>query len=492
MTAVTGADDGRGEGETGAAGRPRTAAHDHKTPPALREFLTSGWEAPAPPPAEPVPALAQHAERRAALSRRFPGLLLVVPSGVELTRANDTAFRFRPATDYLYLLGDGEPEEVLVMEPRPDGGHDARVYVEPDPDWGDLSVFEDRVKGALWVGPRRGLAASRRRFGLEARPLTELPQALGAHHQGAVLRGLDPAVDRLTADIAGPDAELAAAISELRLVKDATEISALEEACDLTTQAFEAVVRALPQSRSERDVEVAFFATARRQGNDTGYLTIAAAGAHATVLHWSRNDGPLRPQDLLLLDAGVETRRYYTADVTRTLPIGGRYSPEQRAVYEIVLAAQRAALALVRPGQRFRAPHDAAMVVLAEGLERLGVLPVPAAEALRADRQLYRRYSLHGVSHMLGLDVHDCSHAPEEAYTGATLEVGMVLTVEPGLYFQPHDLTVPEPLRGLGVRIEDDVLVTPDGCRVLSAALPVEPDAVEAWMARLWAPAGAP
>jgi Xaa-Pro aminopeptidase len=239
--------------------------------------------------------------------------------------------------------------------------------------------------------------------------------------------------------------------------------------------------------RTEREVEVAFYARARTEGNDVGYGTIAAGGAHACVLHWTRNDAPLDPTALLLLDAGVEGKALYTADITRTLPVSGKFSKEQREIYELVWEAQQAAIATIRPGVDFMEPNKVAMKVLAEGLERLGILPMPAAEALQQEKQLYRRYSLHNISHMLGIDVHDCAKARREVYKYGLLKVGMVLTVEPGLYFQLDDLTVPERYRGIGVRIEDDVVVTEAGCTNLSAGIPSQADAVEQWMARLWA-----
>jgi Xaa-Pro aminopeptidase len=249
---------------------------------------------------------------------------------------------------------------------------------------------------------------------------------------------------------------------------------------------FEDVVRALPDAleSGERVVEGTFNARARLEGNDTGYGTIAASGAHATVLHWMDNDGDVNYGDLLLLDAGVECRQLYTADVTRTIPVSGRFSAEQREVYQLVLDAQTAAMAEVRPGAPFMAPHRAAMRVLAEGLHRLGILTVEPEVAIRRDKQLHRRWTIHGTSHMLGLDVHDCNNARDEQYHGE-LRPGYVLTIEPGLYFQPDDLTVPERYRGIGVRIEDDVLVTEDGYRNLSDALPRDPDDVEEWIARL-------
>jgi Xaa-Pro aminopeptidase len=197
----------------------------------------------------------------------------------------------------------------------------------------------------------------------------------------------------------------------------------------------------------------------------------------------------LRAGDLLLVDAGAETPGYYTADVTRTLPISGQFTDSQRTIYELVWHAHQAALEAVRPGVDFLAGHRAAMAVIAEGLSALEILTVPAAEALQEDRQLYKRYTIHGVSHMLGIDVHDSSNArPENAMRGRLAE-GMVLTIEPGVYFQVNDETVPEKFRGVGVRIEDDILVTKQGYRLLSAGLPVAPHDVEAWMERIWSEA---
>ena len=182
---------------------------------------------------------------------------------------------------------------------------------------------------------------------------------------------------------------------------------------------------------------------------------------------------------------GAEATSLYTADVTRTLPVDGTFTTLQRDLYSLVLTAQQAGIDAVRPGAAFRAPHEAAMSVLAHGLEDLGVLPVSAEEALSPDSRVYARWTLHGTSHMLGLDVHDCAAADTGIYPGGDLAEGMVLTVEPGLYFQEDDLLVPEELRGIGIRIEDDVVVTADGCENLSAALPREPDEIESWMAAL-------
>ena len=221
----------------------------------------------------------------------------------------------------------------------------------------------------------------------------------------------------------------------------------------------------------------------RVDGNDIGYGSICAAGPHATTLHWTRNDGPVRPGELLLLDAGVETDTLYTADVTRTLPINGVFDELQRAIYQAVLDAQEAGIAAVRPGARYRDFHEAAQRVLVERLVEWGLLEGPVDRVLELGLQ--RRFTLHGTGHMLGLDVHDCAQARVEDYVDGTLLAGMVLTVEPGLYFQQDDETVPEQYRGIGVRIEDDLLVTADGNENLSAALPRTIEEIERWMAVL-------
>jgi Xaa-Pro aminopeptidase len=262
----------------------------------------------------------------------------------------------------------------------------------------------------------------------------------------------------------------------------------MRRAVEATHRAFDDVVRALPTAHTERVIEGVFNLRARIEGNDVGYLTIAATGPNATTLHWTRNDRTVGEDELLLMDAGVETDSLYTADITRTLPISGTFTPEQRAIYDLVVAAQDAAFAECAPGKDFLAPNRAAMKVLAHGLERLGILK-SAEDALRDENLFYKRYSLHNVSHMLGLDVHDCAAARAESYKLGALQPGMVLTIEPGLYFQLDDLTVPAPYRGIGVRVEDDVLITQTGVDVLSAAIPRRTEDVEAWVSSAKAPA---
>jgi Xaa-Pro aminopeptidase len=235
--------------------------------------------------------------------------------------------------------------------------------------------------------------------------------------------------------------------------------------------------------RGERLVEGTFNRRARAEGNTVGYDTIAASGPHACVLHWTRNDGAVVPGDLILLDAGIELDSLYTADITRTLPVGGKYSEVQRRVYEAVREAADAAFAIVKPGLRFREIHAEAMKVIAAKTAEWGLLPVSAEESLQPEHQYHRRYMVHGTSHHLGIDVHDCAQARRDLYLDGILEPGMVFTIEPGLYFQPDDLTVPEEYRGIGVRIEDNILVTESGAENLSVGIPRTADDVEAWLA---------
>ena len=317
-----------------------------REPPSARlsEYMRQGWSGDAERTGlRPAPPAELTARRRAALSARWPGVRLIIPSGQPRLRSGDSHYPFRPDSSYVWLTGDQTAGGVLVMDPV-GGEHDATLYVRPPSGRSDDSFWLDGAHGELWVGPRPGLA--------------DLAERLGV-------------------------------------------------AC-------------------------------------------------ATL---------------------------YTADITRTLPVSGTFTALQREVYEIVLAAQQAALAQIGPGQPFRGYHRAIAQVLAAGLEQLGALPVSAAESLREDCGLHRRWTLCAPGHMVGLDVHDCGDAPAESYIDGVLRPGNVLTVEPGLYFQRYDELAPVALRGLGVRIEDDVLVTPDGCELLSGTLPRTADHVEEWLA---------
>jgi Xaa-Pro aminopeptidase len=467
----------------------KPASHDSQNPPALVEFMLRDWKpAKAGTPKPIANHQAFHARRR-AVSALYPGEVIVIPTGHEKVRANDSFYRFRPGSDFYYLTGNLEPDCALVLVPRPEGGHRDVLFVEPNPGRADPTFFTDRNKGELWVGPRLGVEQSRARFGVdECRGLAELLPFLGgtAGQKQRVLRGHSPAVDQAIPAREAEDKQLATALSEMRLLKEPLEIKELQIVVDATQRGFEDVIRVLPTAPTERTVEGHFHLRARTEGNDVGYNTIAAASHHACTLHWTRNDGKLSKGDLLLLDAGVEGHTLYTADITRTIPISGKFSKEQREVYTLVWKAQQAAFAKVKPGNDFLEPNRAAMRVMTEGLVQMGILRCTVDEALDDKNQFFKRYTLHNISHMLGLDVHDCAQARQEAYKFGKLKPGMVLTIEPGLYFQPDDLTVPARYRGIGVRIEDDVVVTAKGMKNLSGKIPSAPDDVEKWIKTVW------
>ncbi|MFJ4859204.1 aminopeptidase P family protein [Streptomyces sp. NPDC088748] len=452
---------------TPAPARLNTGSHDRPVSAELSRYMAGHWAASPLPDSARVPGHAVTPARRARLSARFPGERLIVPAGELKVRTNDCDHRFRPHSAYAWLTGlTGEDQagHVLVMEPSGPHAHEAVLYLRPRSPRadGDGEFYRDRRYGEFWVGRRPDLAEAERLTGIRCAHLDGLGSPAGRN--------------------AATDPELASALSELRLVKDAWEVEQLQLAVDHTTAGFEDVVRALPRAlahpRGERWIEGVFGLRARAEGNGTGYETIAASGAHACTLHWIRNDGRLNGAELLLLDAGVETDTLYTADITRTLPLSGRFSPVQRQVYELVLAAQEAGIAALRPGASFGDFHRAGMRVIAEGLAEWGVLK-------DAEGDLHRRYTLCSSGHMLGLDVHDCAKARAETYLDGVLEEGQVLTVEPGLYLQPDDETLPAELRGIGVRIEDDLVITADGARLMSGALPRTVAGIEEWMGRL-------
>lgn len=488
-----------GEDAAAVAGQE---AHDPDYPERLREFMRTGWRDTARQ-VPPAPEAERYAARRAALSAAFTGQTLVIPTGPEKVRANDVHHPFRPGSDFVWLTGERDPDSVLILRPAGDG-HEAVLYVRPRSPRDSAAVagsgadadefFRDRAYGELWIGRRATLAEKSAELGIGTAPLADLPRALAgcAPATTRVLRGLDPAVDRAVGRYDEPggetgarDRELARTLSELKLVKDGWEIAQLRAAVEATVLGFEDAARVLPADRpvSERRFEGAFTARARHDGNDVGYGSIVAGGSHATILHWTRNDGTVGPGDLLLADLGVEGHHYYTADVTRTLPVGGRFTAGQRRIYELVLAAQQAGLDAVKPGLKW---EDLALTVnrvLAEGLAGLGLLPGSVDEALDQQSAIYRRWTLHGFGHLLGIDVHDCANARQERYRKGTIEEGFVFTIEPGLYFQPEDELVPAELRGIGIRIEDDVWCTAEGAVNLSAGLPRDPDQVESWLA---------
>jgi len=472
---------------------PATHKRTHDVVPStvFADFMKSGW-APSPLNGITVAEVAAWCvARRDALSAAFPGIRLVIPAGTLKARAGDSDFRFRPQSAFAYYTGaqgvEATPDAVFIMEPN-GVGHQPLLYIHPRSSRDTDAFYRDARYGELWVGRRFTLDEAQIRYEIQTKALDSLDQLLSDKKATLVLRTHDADLDSKI-DKHDREEEFTAFVSAQRLIKDAYEIAELQAACDSTERGFADIVRAMPAAvatkRGERVVEAAFFGRARIEGNDIGYPTISASGSHACVLHWINNDGEVRPGELILVDAGVEMDSYYTADITRTLPINGKFSPAQRSLYMLVYEAQLAGFAAVKPGAKFADINRASQAVLARGLADMGVLTVTAEESMQPEVSLHRRWTLHGVSHMLGLDVHDCAQARKDQYIEGIIEVGMVLTVEPGLYIQIDDELFAPEFRGIGIRIEDDVLVTEDGCRVLSQSLPRHPDEIEAWMAYL-------
>jgi len=460
---------------------------------AFRDFIQTGW---APRPAQPGTAFEQSAlaaHRRSLVSAEFPGIPLIIPAGSPKQRSNDTDYPFRPHTAFTYLTGWGSgsvPGSILLGIPDGDTHHFVVYQRPPAPRTSD-EFYANPGLGEFWTGPRPGLDDVATWLGIETRDLADW-KATTSHvlAQAVIIREADPAI---TAEVDAQretenpeDDRLAQVVSELRLVKDDWEINQLRAAVAATHDGFRDIVESLSEAvgheRGERIIEGVFHQRARLAGNDVGYGTIAASGPHACILHWVRNDGPVNPGDLVLVDAGVELDTLYTADITRTLPVSGSFSPIQRRVYEAVLEAADAAFDVVKPGIVFRDIHDTAMQVIARYVSEWGFLPVDLEASLAPEGQHHRRYMIHGTSHHLGLDVHDCAQARREMYLDKELEPGMVFTIEPGLYFQPDDESVPVEWRGIGVRIEDNIVVTATGAENLSRHIPRTPDDVEKWV----------
>jgi len=472
-----------GEDETKTARDLHVESHDPAVPEAYSAFMRTGWDdREAEIPRQPVAERA--AVRRARLAAMFPGERLVLPGGTFKVRANDTDYKFRPDTAHAYFSGNQTSDAVLVIE---DGA--SVLYARPRSGRDTDEFFRDRQYGQLWVGRRPSLRELSDALDIECRHIDRLQDSLTASNgapKTRVLRGISAAVDRMVAADDALDADLQRVVGELRLIKDDWEIAELKQACDITTLGFEDSVREWSRvlEFGERWIEGTFQRRARAMGNDIGYDSIVGGGAHATTLHWIDNSGPIEPGKLVLLDMGVEGKNLYTADVTRTLPVNGRFTQLQRDLYDLVYTSQQRGIEATVAGAPFLSAHNAAMHVLAHGLEDIGLLPVSAEEALDPESKVYARWTLHGVSHMLGMDVHDCNGTSPDIYPKGDLEVGMVLTVEPGLYFQEDDKLVPEELRGIGIRIEDDIVVTADGPVNLSDSLPRTSAGVEEWMAR--------
>jgi Xaa-Pro aminopeptidase len=465
--------------------------HDQAPSDQFAEFMRSGWAPSDYEGLEPLEVVTYAFARRQVLSAAFPGIRLVLPAGGYKVRANDTDYQYRPHSAFAYYSGvqgaDSTADAVLVMEPT-DGGHLTYLYIHPRSTRDTDAFYRDAKYGELWVGRRFTLAEAQARYQIDTRLVNDLEAFLKDGKETLIIRGEDAMVDASVTKHEREE-EFVTFTSEQRLVKDEYELRELQKAVDASALGFNDVISVIPAAthtpRGERVLEAAFYGRARVLGNDLGYNTIVGAGAHACVLHWIRNDGDVRKGQLVLVDAGVEVESFYTADITRTLPVSGKFTPAQRALYMLVYESQLAGFAAIKPGVKFSEINRACQEVLAKGLADMGVLTVSAEESMKPEVGLHRRWTLHGVSHHLGLDVHDCAHARKENYLDAELREGMVLTVEPGLYIQPDDELFAPEYRGIGIRIEDDIVVTADGYRNLSENIPRHPDAIEKWMKSL-------
>ncbi len=412
--------------------------------------------------------------------------IVIVPAAAERIRSRDTHFPYRQDSDLLYLTGFPEPDAVLALIPGRRHGEAILFCRERDPE----------REG--WDGPRFGPEGAVEAFGVDdAYPITDLDDILPGLLEGRSRVyyhfGRDADFDlkligwlnRVRAQVrsgAQPPhefLELGHLLDEMRLFKDAGELKLMQKAADLSVAAHEAAMRAAKPGVTEYQLQAELEYVFRRGNAVPAYGSIVGAGANACVLHYHANAATARDGDLVLIDAGAEVQGY-AADITRTFPVNGRFTAPQRALHDLVCDAQAAALAQARPGVAWEAMHEAAVSTLSEGLLRLGLLK-GRLEKVIADGA-YKRFYRHKTGHWLGLDVHDVG---DYRFDGQSrlLEPGMVMTIEPGLYVSADDTTVDAKWRGIGIRIEDDVLVTKDGHRVLTDALVRRAQDVEAFMA---------
>ena len=460
---------------------------------AMTDFMKQGWVPYALSKITAHPSTAFTKIRRENLSKKYPGVRLVFPAGSLKTRSNDSDYPFRAHSAFSWFTGiiapDAVPDSVFIMEPTTTG-HKDMLFVHPRSARDNDEFYKNARYGEFWVGRRMSIEENHCKYALSVHQLETIEEFFAQKKETLIIRGEDKLVDKLVAESEEKEKEFLNFTSLMRIVKDQYEIDEMQKAVDASIRGFADMVRVFPAAtsvaRGERIIESAFYGRARLEGNGIGYPSIVAAGSNACVLHWTKNNGDILFGDLVLIDAGVEVETHYTADITRTFPVNGKFSKVQREIYMIVYKAQCAGIAVVKPGAKFKDFHNAVMVAIAEGVAELGVLPVSVEESLQVESELHKRWQFHGSGHHLGMDVHDCAHARKEQYAEAVLEPGMILTIEPGFYIQPDDALFPEEYRGIGVRIEDDILVTESGCKILSSALPRHPDEVEVYMAKFF------
>lgn len=421
------------------------------------------------------------------MRRMDPKSVAIIPSAREATRSNDTAYRFRQDSDFLYLTGFEEPEAIAVIAPARE--HKFTMFLRPrDPE------------REIWDGRRAGVEGAKREYGAdEAFPIVEFDEKLHDILDGAeklyyrlgVNSDLDDTIIRQIArmralnrkPIHPPQTIIdpATIVHEMRVLKSEDEIALMQRAADIAAEAHCEAMRAARPGMKEYEVEALIELIFKRRGAAApAYTSIIGAGANATVLHYINNDGELRDGELLLIDAGAEYKGY-ASDITRTFPISGKYSKPQRDIYDLVLKAQMECVELVRPGTTHDQLKTHSIKVLTEGLVELGLLQGKPEDLIKEKK--YEKFYMHGLGHMLGIDVHDVGRYYFDQESRA-LEPGVVMTVEPGLYIAPDAQDVPAEYLGIGVRIEDDVLCTTNGPRVLTTKVPKQAEEIEALMAR--------
>lgn len=431
-------------------------------------------------------AQAEYAARRALLMENLEADdIVIVPSAREQLRNRDVHYRFRQNSDFWYLSGFTEPDAVLVLAP----GREAGSFI--------LFVRPRDIESETWNGKRAGIEGAMRDYGADqAFDIAELdermPQLLSGRRRIHYTLGEWHEFDQqLTSNVrrlressrrggVAPSEFVALenTLHEQRLIKTSVEQDWLRHACKISGAAHVEAMRCTRPGRFEYEIMAEVEYVFAKAGMEPGYGSIVAGGENACVLHYVANDAMLREDDLLLLDAGGEYLGY-TADITRTFPVNGRYSPPQKALYEVVLQAQLAAIREMRPGNDASHPHQAAVRTLTEGLVGLGLLRGDLEMLL--ETEAHRRFYMHGTGHWLGMDVHDVGRY-KIGEKSRLFEPGMVMTVEPGLYVPPGCQDINARFHGIGIRIEDDILITPDGCEVLTAAVPKTTEAIEALM----------
>jgi len=412
--------------------------------------------------------------------------IAIIPGAREVTRSRDTEYPFRQNSDLFYLTGFEEPDAVLVLVPGRRQGQVVLFCRERDPDM------------ELWNGYRLGPEGAVAYLGVDdAFPINDLDEILPGLIEGTqriyYSMGHDDVFDqrvmgwvnqirKLVRTGAAPPADftdLAFLLHEQRLIKSAAEVRVMRKAGEISAAAHVRAMQECQPGRYEYHLEAAIQHTFAEHGaRFPAYNSIVGSGANACVLHYTENASKMRAGDLVLIDAGCEYQGY-AADITRTFPVSGQFSTEQRAIYDVVLEAQRAAIAKVRPGNTWNQPHDATVRVITRGLIKLGLLRGKERELIKAEA--YRDFYMHRAGHWLGLDVHDVGEYRVDG-RWRQLEPGMVLTIEPGIYIAADNTKVPKRWRGIGVRIEDDVVVTEQGCDVLTGDVPKRADEIEALM----------